>query len=74
MLLAFVMIPVLQKELDAFKDSVWNYRRIRAQRNTVLPDGAPNHMYSFPCKYGLEGCGMNNNNLETFLLFITCRK
>lgn len=48
MLLAFIMVPVVQKEVDSFKDTVWNTHRIRAQRNTILPDGIPNHIHSFP--------------------------
>ena len=51
------MIPLLQKELDVFKDSVWNSHHIRNQNNTVLPDGIPNHIHSFPEVYGLEECG-----------------
>ena len=48
------MIPMLQKELDSFKDGVWNCHRIRAQKDTLLPDGVPNH------EYGLEESGMSN--------------
>ena len=51
------MIPLLQKELDEFKDTVWNTHRIRYQKETLLPDGIPDHMYSFPERYGLEECG-----------------
>lgn len=57
MLLAFIMVPLLQKELDIFKDTIWNTHRIRAQKETALPDGIPNHIYSFPEEYGLEECG-----------------
>ena len=58
MLLAFLLIPVLQKQLDVFRTVVWNSHRIRAQKNTVLPDGIPDHIYSFPNVYGLEECGI----------------
>ena len=51
------MIPLLQKELDEFKDIVWNTHRIRQQKGTLLPDGVPDHIYSFPEKYGLQECG-----------------
>ena len=51
------MVPVIQREIDIFKDSVWNSHRIRLQRNTFLPDGVPNHMYAFPEKYSLQECG-----------------
>lgn len=56
-LLAFIMIPLIQNELDIFRNTVWNSHRIRAQKNTILPDGIPNHIYSFPGQYGLEECG-----------------
>ena len=49
----------MQKEIDTFVD-MWNSHRIREQRNTVLPDGVPNHIYNFPGKYGLNECGMYN--------------
>ena len=42
MLLTFIMIPMLQKELDTFKDEVWNSHRILAQKDTLLPDGVSN--------------------------------
>ena len=57
-LLAFVMIPVLQKQLDIFKDTLWNAHRIRAQKDTLLPDGVPNHIYDFSEEYSLQECGM----------------
>eukprot|EP00112_Aurelia_sp_Birch-Aquarium-sp1_P007258 Seg1790.5 transcript_id=Seg1790.5/GoldUCD/mRNA.D3Y31 product="hypothetical protein" protein_id=Seg1790.5/GoldUCD/D3Y31 len=55
-LLAFVFIPVLQKQLDAFKDIVLNTHRIRAQRGTALPNGIPSHIYDFPEEYNLIDC------------------
>ena len=57
MLLAHILIPVMQKELDTFKDTVWNSHRIRAQKDTHLPNGVPNNVHSFPEEYGLEECG-----------------
>ena len=63
MLLAFLMIPLLQRELDVFKESVWNTHRIRAQKNTNLPAGVPNHIYSFPELYELEDKGKFNVEL-----------
>ena len=63
MLLAFVIIPLLQKELDTFKDTVWNTHRIRQQKDTVLPHGIPEHIYNFPSEYGLEESG----RLQKFL-------
>ena len=49
---------MMQKELDKFKETIWNSHRIRAQRNTYMADGVPNHIYSFPERYGMEKCGM----------------
>ena len=57
MLLAFLLILVLQKQLDSFRQTVWNTHRIRTQKDTFLPDGVPDHIYEFPEKYGLEDCG-----------------
>ena len=51
------MIPLIQRELDEFKDTVWNSHRIRFQKDTFMPDGVPNHVYDFPSRYGLEECG-----------------
>ena len=49
-ILAFVMIPIVQRELYAFKDIIWNPHRIRLQKNTILPNGIPNRIYEFPEK------------------------
>ncbi len=57
MLLAFLLVPMLQKHLDSFKDTIWNTHRIRKQTEAFLPDGVPNHIYEFPEKYGLTDCG-----------------
>lgn len=65
MLLAYLMIPLLQKELDVFKDTIWNTHRIRCQKDTVLPDGVPNHIHAFPEVYGLDECGRLMRNLIT---------
>ena len=59
MLLAFIMVPLVQKELDVFRETVWNTHRIRAQKDIVLPDRIPDqyHIYNFPEQYDLEDCG-----------------
>ena len=59
-LLAFIMIPILQKQLDTFKATLWNAHRIRTQKDTLLPDGVPDHIYSFPEEYGLQECGKSS--------------
>lgn len=56
-LLAFVYIPVLQKELDIFRVSIWNNHRGRQQKNRELPAGVPEHIYNFPEHYGGQKCG-----------------
>lgn len=58
MLLAFPLIPEVQKELDLFRTVVWNSHKTRKQKDTALPDGIPDHIYDFPETYGLEECGM----------------
>ena len=57
MLLAFSMIPILQKELNTFID-IWNSHRICKQKDTVLPYGVPNHIHNFPEEYSLEESGI----------------
>ena len=57
MLLSFLFIPIMQRELNKFKDVVWNSHRIREQKDTNLPAGVPNHIYQFPGSYELEDCG-----------------
>ena len=57
MLLAFTMIPLMQRELDTFKDTIWNAHRIRPQKDALLPAFIPDHIYSLTEEYGLEPCG-----------------
>ena len=56
-MLAFIMIPLMQKELDIFKDTIRNAHRIRKQGDAELPAGIPDHMYNFPQEYDMEECG-----------------
>ena len=51
------MIPIIQRELDEFRTVVWNSHRIRHQKETLMPDGVPNHIYTFPEEYNLQTCG-----------------
>lgn len=67
------MVPVVERELDTFKEMVWNSHRIRAQKDTVLPDGVPNHIYNFPEKYGLEECGNIISSRRSCLHWFTFR-
>ena len=47
----------MQKELDLFKDTIWNTHPIRMQKDTCLPCGIPIYIYEFPEEYDLEECG-----------------
>ena len=53
-LLAFIMVPLTQKEADFVKDNIWNIHCIRDQKGVFLPPGIPNHIYNFPEKYNLR--------------------
>ena len=55
-LLAYVYVPIIQRECDIFVE-YWNAHRIREQENLELPTGVPNHMFSFPEQYGASHKG-----------------
>ncbi|XP_068674224.1 uncharacterized protein [Montipora foliosa] len=61
-LLAFIYIPVIQKEMTIFRETVWNSHRVRHQRDAQMPKGIPSHLYSFPEQYGAEDCGFPVTN------------
>lgn len=65
-LLAFVFIPVIQKEMNIFRETIWNSHRVRSQNEAQMPKGIPNHLYSFPESYGAEECGMLTSQAKTF--------
>jgi len=52
-----VFIPVIQREMDIFRETIWKSHRIRKQKDAQLPKGVPNHVYHFPENYGAEDCG-----------------
>ena len=52
-ILAYVYIPIIQRECDTFV-TYWNNHRIRAQADLKLPTGVPNHMFAFPEQYDGE--------------------
>lgn len=56
-MLAYNYIPVIQKELNVFRASVWNSHRIRKQNNKELPVGVPEHIYTCPERHGGAACG-----------------
>ena len=54
-IIAYVYIPVLEREMHLFVTN-WNSHRIKFQKDTILPNGIPEHIYLFPEKYSLERC------------------
>ena len=58
-LLAYVYIPIVQRELDVFRECVWNNHRTPKQKGKELPTGVPEHIFQFPEKYGGEQCGID---------------
>ena len=61
-MLAFIYIPVVQKELDIFRSTVWNHKRGRKQSNKQLPTGIPDHIYQNPEEYEGENFGTEIND------------
>lgn len=57
-ILAYIFIPVVQRECDTFC-RIWNSHRVRYQPGLELPTGIPEHMFSFPEKYGAENKHIN---------------
>lgn len=49
--LAFVLVPVLERELQAFKE-LWNTHTIRYNRRIEAPHGIPNDLYAMPSESG----------------------
>ena len=68
-LLAFIMIPMMQIELDTFKDTVWNCYRSRSQKDAVLPAGTPDHIYCF-LEDGLEQFGNLHNIIINYIKYL----
>lgn len=56
-LLAYVFIPVVQRECDIFV-RYWNSHRIRGQDQLEIPAGVPDHIFSFPEQYGGTNMGI----------------
>lgn len=59
------MVPIMQKEIDTFVMLCGTAIAFRAQKDTFLPAGVPNHIYSFTEQYGLEEYGMALPVLDT---------
>ena len=57
-LLAYLCVPVLQRECNLFV-SVWNSHRIRKQKNIALPYGIPDHIFNCPEQYGCSDQGVS---------------
>ena len=43
----------------------------RAQKDTILPEGIPNHIFSFPEQYFLKECGLfgTPTTISDFFIF-----
>ncbi len=50
-IMAYIFIPVVQRECDIFKN-LWTSHRIRHQQGLELTTGVPSHMFQFPENYG----------------------
>ena len=61
-LLAFIFIPVIQREIDIFCNEIWNTHRIRQQKDTQMPKGVSDHVFNFPEIYGAENVVNTNFN------------
>ena len=57
-LCAFIYIPVIQRELDIFWETIRNSHRVRSQKDAQMAKGIPSHLYSSPEQYGAEECVM----------------
>ena len=57
-MLAYIFVPVVQRALDEFRQTVWNNNRGRKQANKELPTGVPEHIFRFPENYGGQDCGV----------------
>lgn len=64
-MLAFIYVPIIQKELDIFRTTVWNHKRGRKQPGKELPTGIPEHIYENPEEYDGEnyGVAIDDNDL-----------
>ena len=62
-LLAYVFIPVVQRECDIFV-RYWNSHRIRVQDKLEIPAGVPDHIFSFLGHYGGTNMGVPLNKDE----------
>ena len=56
-MLAFIYIPIVQKEMETFRDTIWNNHRVRCQKDAQMPKGIPTLLFSSPECYDAEDCG-----------------
>ena len=59
--LAHLFIPIVQRECDIFV-KYWNCHRIPGQDKLEIPAGVPDHIFSFPERYGGTNMGMPLRN------------
>ena len=60
-LLAYVFIPIVQRECDIFV-KYWNCHRIRSQDKLEISAGVPDHIFSFPEQYWGTNMGIPLSN------------
>ena len=64
--LAYVLVSVLQRELEEFKE-LWNTHTIRYNRRIEAPHGIPNDLYTMPSE---SGCATYNKWLNCWMLAV----
>ena len=71
-LLWYVYIPVIQNVLGVFQTTVWNNHSVRKQENKDLRTWVPEHIFSFPEKYGSKNYGLNITEEQLFDIAMEC--
>lgn len=56
-MLTYIYIPVIQKQLDIFRTTIWNHKPGREQKDKALPTGVPDLLYKNPEEYNGFECG-----------------
>ena len=68
-LLAVIYIPVIQEELDIFRE-LHNNSRGRKQVDKLLPTGIPLQIFNHPEAFGAENCGtpLSDERIEDMIV------
>ena len=74
LLFRWLFIPWIQRELDSWRER-YNNDKKRADKNKVLPHGAPNDIYDSPGKYGVLDFGVRTcHRLKIIWLTLSLRQ